>query len=768
MSTRAGFSRRRFLKGSGALVIGFSFSGALSQALAAGEIFPTPNNAKLDSWLAIGADGNAVVFTGKVDVGMGVATAISQIVGEELDLAPQRITVVMGDTARTPDQEGTGASTTLALGAKPLRNAAAQAHLLIMQRAATRLRAPIDKLVSKDGVVSVKGSPGRQVSYGKLAGDRRFNQQLRVTGGPAKLDVFGVAQPKSFKDYTVVGTSVPRQDVAPKAFGQFSYACDIRPRGMLHGRVVRPPVVGATVVGVDESSLRELPGIVKVVAREGFVGVVAQSEWSAIQAASQLKINWSKPATELLPQAELYRHMLDVAPKASKVTLNQGDVESALARSTHRVEATYQWPMQSHVTMGPGCAVAWVRKDGSATVWTGAQKPPMLQRGLAGLLGVPPDQVRIIWVPDAGSYGRPGYADSAADAVLLSKEVGRPVRVQWMRHDMTGWGTKAPAVVIRMRGGLGADGRMAGLDFESWAFSGDEVLPRYYHPGNLLAAQLIGIPNSTAGNEYAEYGRNATNYPVPAVRARAHIVPPLYPQGSPLRTSHMRDPEGPQTTFAVESFIDEMAAAAKIDPIEFRLRHFDDPRTIAVIKAAARRAGWQTRPSPAPNRRDAAVVIGRGIAIAPRHGEGYFPPTFLATIAEVEVDRQSGAIKVKRFVIAHDCGLIINPAGLTGAIEANLIQSMSRATKEEATWDAHNVTSVDWRTYPIVRSPDVPEAIEVELINRPEFGPAGAGEPSSRCTAAAIANAIFDATGVRLRTVPLTPARLKAALASAT
>ncbi|HLH76735.1 MAG TPA: molybdopterin cofactor-binding domain-containing protein [Candidatus Binataceae bacterium] len=767
MSTAKGFSRRRFLKGSGALVVGFSFSSTLSQALAASEIFPTPNNAKLDSWLEIGADGNATVFTGKVDVGMGVSTAISQIVGEELYLAPQRVAVVMGDTARTPDQEGTGASTTLALGAKPLRNAAAQAHLIILQRAATRLKAPVEQLVCQDGIVSVRGDGARRVSYGKLAGDRRFNQKLRVSGGPAKLDVFGAAQPKSFKDYTVVGTSVPRLDVAPKVFGQFSYACDIRPRGMLHGRVIRPPVVGATVVSVDDSSLRDIPGIVKVVARQGFVGVVAQTEWSAIEAASRLKVNWNQPGTQLLPQEQLYDHMVTVAPKASKTTLSQGDVESALAGSKQRVEATYRWPMQSHVTMGPGCAVAWVRKDGSATVWTGAQKPPMLQRGLAGLLGVPPDQVRIVWVADAGSYGRPGYADAAADAVLLSKEVGRPVRVQWMRHDMTGWGTKAPAVVCKLRGAVDPAGKIAALDFESWAFSGDEVLPRYYHPGNLLAAQLIGIPNSTAGNEYAEYGRNATKYLVPALRARAHIVPPLYPQGSPLRTSHMRDPEGPQTTFAVESFIDELAAAAKVDPIEFRLRHFTDPRTVAVIQAAARRARWQTRPSPAPNPSGATVVAGRGIAVAPRHGEGYFPPTYLATIAEVEVDRATGAITVKRFVIAHDCGLIVNPAGLTGAIEANLIQSMSRALKEEATWDSHNVTSVDWRSYPIVRSPDVPEAIEVELIDRPELGPAGAGEPSSRCTAAAIANAIFDATGVRLRTVPMTPARLREAMAAA-
>jgi nicotinate dehydrogenase subunit B len=761
-------SRRRFLKGTGALVIGFSFSGPLIQTLARGATMAMPASGDLDSWLAIGPDGNATVFSGKVDVGMGVKTGLIQIAAEELYLAPERVTIIMGDTARTPNQGGTGASTSISLGAKPLRNAAAEAHRILLNRAASKLKVGVDQLVTRNGVVSVKDHPARQIDYGKLASDRSFNEPLKVKGKAATLDVFGAAKPKDPKDYTVVGTSYPRVDVAPKVMGEFTYMVDVRVPGMLHARVVRPPGAGATVKSVDEGSLRGIEGIVKVVAHQGFVGVIATSEWAAIQGASRLKIDWSEPQADFVPMRDLYAHILSTPPQASQNPLNKGDVESALAGAHRRLAAQYDWPFQSHATMGPGCAVAWVRKNGEVTIWSGAQKPPVLRQGIASLLKVPPSQVRVIWVEDAGSYGRPGFADVAADAALLSKEVGRPVRVQWMRHDMTGWGTKAPAIVMKLRGGLTPQGRIAALDFESWGFSGAEISPHYDAAGNFLGAQLNGLPNTSGENEfYALYGRGSAAYVSDNQRAVAHITPPLYPLGSPMRTSHLRDPEGPQTTFAVESFIDELAAAAGADPVEFRLRHLSDPRSQGVIKAAAHAAGWDSRPSPAKHDSQARLAKGRGISFSPRGAAGFFPTTYVATVAEVEVDRQTGAVAVTRLVCAQDCGRIINPLALKGTVEGNLIQSMSRALIEEATYDRTNVTSVDWRTYPIVRSPQLPKSVEVVLINQPEIDPGGAGEPATRPTAGAIANAIHDAIGVRVRSAPMTPARVKAALAGA-
>ncbi|HLH76734.1 MAG TPA: molybdopterin cofactor-binding domain-containing protein [Candidatus Binataceae bacterium] len=760
-------SRRRFLKGTGALIIGFSFSGPLIQTLAQGATMAMPASGELDSWLAIDPDGNATVYSGKVDVGMGVKTGLIQIAAEELYLAPERVTIIMGDTARTPNQGGTGASTSISLGAKPLRNAAAEAHRILLNRAALKLGVAADQLVTHNGVVSVKDHPQRQIGYGKLVSDRSFNEPLKVKGKAATLDVFGAARPKDPKDYTVVGTSYPRVDVAPKVMGEFTYMVDVRVPGMLHGRVVRPPGAGATVTSVDEASLRAIPGIVKVVAHEGFVGVIANSEWAAIQGATQLKVNWSKPKANFIPMRDLYAHMLATPPQASQNPLKQGDVESALAGAHRRLAAQYDWPFQSHATMGPGCAVAWVRKNGQVTIWSGAQKPPVLRQGIASLLKVPPSQVRVIWVEDAGSHGRPGFADVAADAALLSQAVQRPVRVQWMRHDMTGWGTKAPAIVMKLRGGLTPEGRIAALDFESWGFSGAEISPHYDAAGNFLGAQLSGLPNTTSENEfYALYGRGSAAYITANQRAVAHIMPPLYPLGSPMRTSHLRDPEGPQTTFAVESFIDELAAAAGADPVDFRLRHLSDPRSQNVIRVAARAAGWDPRPSPAKNDGQ-QVAKGRGISFAPRGAAGFFPTTYVATVAEVEVDRTSGEVAVTRLVCAQDCGRIINPLALKGTVEGNLIQSMSRALVEEVTYDQNNVTSVDWRTYPIVRSPQLPKAVEVVLINQPEIEPAGAGEPSTRPTAGAIANAIYDALGVRVRSAPMTPARIKAALAGA-
>ncbi len=706
-------SRRQFVKDAGGLLIGFSLGNPATFPRMIGipsppETVHTPPAASLDSWLRIERDETIRVFTGKTDIGMGVQTALIQIVAEELDVAPQSVSFVMGDTGTTVDQGGVGGSTSVMLGSKPLRNAAATARFLLLRLASSRFDVPVEQLQVKNGIVSVRGDAGKSVAYGILVAESELKDELTVSGQGFGLNVEGLGSPK-----------------AP---------------------------------AVDETSIKSIPGLIRIVVRGNFVGVVAESEWSAVRVAEALKITWTKPAPAFPKQNELYRYMRITPAKASKGGTTSGDAVTALAGATQLVEATYEWPFQSHATMGPGCAVADVRLDGVTTIWSGCQKPHALRKGIADLLKLPVDAVQVNWVEDAGSYGRPGFEDTAADAAVLSQSIGKPVRVQWMRSDMSGWGTKGPAVTCDLCAGLDAHGRVTGFEFTSRAFSGGET---FYHPdtaGNFLAAQLMGVPNTTGKDEFAEFGEHSASYKFPNIRAIAHVVPALYPSASPLRTTHLRDPEGPAVTFAVESFLDEVAAATRVDPIDFRIAYLDDPRAKAALASVAERASWDRRPSPKSNSGTGDIVTGRGIAFGTRRG------TYVATVAEVEVNRRTGTVWVRRLVCAHDCGLIVNPDGLRGTIEANLIQSMSRSLKEEVTFNRENVTSVDWQTYPVARSLDIPEQVDIVLLNHPELPAAGAGEPASRPTAASIANAIFDATGARVRQAPLTPSRVKAAL----
>src|SRR5882762_6811248 len=763
MAPKPTISRREFVKDTGGLLIGFSLadSGIVPRLLAAAspESFATPSPSRLDAWLRIGKEGIVHVFTGKPEIGMGVETAYAQIVAEELDVSVDHVDFVLGDTARTANQGGVGGSTSIMMGAKPLRNAAANARYLLTQLASRRLGAPPEQLQVKDGIVSVIGDASKKISYADLAGAGDLNAALKVSGEGFALNVEGAGKPKDPSTYTIVGKSAPRMDLPPKILGKYKYVTDVRVEGMLHGRVIRPSGVGATLVSVDQNSAKAIPGYVKVVVNGNFVGVVAENEWAAVQAAKALKVTWTAPKQAFPEQQDLYKHMRAVAPKASKETLKQGDA-AALANAAKKLEATYECPFQSHATMGPGCAVADVHTDGVTTVWSGGQKPHDLQKGFSQLLRVPIDTVRVIWVEDAGSYGRPGFEDAAADAVLLSQAIGKPVRVQWMREDMTAWGSKGPAVLCDLAAALDAQGEVSAVQFTSRAFSGGETHFRPDAMGNYLGAQLTGIPNTTGIDEFAQWGVQAPPYSFRNVHAMAHVIPALYETASPLRTTHLRDPEGPATSFAVESFMDEIAAAAGVDPLDFRLKYLDEPRAKAVLIAAAQKAGWDRRPSPKKNSASGEISTGRGIGLSTRNG------TYVGTVAEVEVNRRTGAVCVKRFVCAHDCGLIINPDALRTTIEANLIQSMGRTLKEEVMFDRSTVTSVDWRTYPVARASDIPSQVEVVLLSHPELPSSGAGEPSSRNVPAAIANAVFDATGARVRQMPLTPARVKAALAA--
>ena len=766
MTKQASFTmtRRQLIKGGGALVVTFGLPNSLVSQTSGGPstIKPPLSPDQLDSYVRIGADGKVTAFFGKMDMGQGVDTAIAQIVADELDVSFERVGVLMSDTAYTVNQGGASGSTGIRSGAIPLRNAAAEARRVLLDWASGHLDVPADELEVIDGIIQMKNDPSKSVSYEELIGDRYFNVTLEWNQRMGNaLSAKGIADPKTPDQYKIVGQSIPRLDVPGKVLATTAFVTDVKVEGMVHGRVIRPPIAGARPTGFNESSISDIPGT-QVVHIKDFIGVVAEEEWDAINAARQLEVNWSEVDSPFCEMADLYdyiRRTPHVEENAGRgfqgsIADTEAEVDKALEGAAQVVEAEYEHPFQSHASMGPACAVVDAKPD-QATVWTGSQKSHMTREGVSKLLELPIDKVRGIWVPGPGSYGRNDAGDGAMDAALLSRAVGKPVRVQGMRHEGHGWDPKGPASVIHIKAGLDADNKVIGYRFKAKGFSGWDVRSNEADPSDTLAGLLTGWPKKTRHN----YGTPSETYDFPNKLEFWQTIPPFLEVASPLRTAHFRDPQGPQVHFASESFIDELAAAAGKDPVEFRLDYLTDARDIAVVEAAAKEAGWQTRTSPRRDRQSGDVRTGRGMAYASRGG------TTVAMVSEVEVHPSTGQVWAKRFVVAHDCGLIINPDGLKRTIEGNIIQALSRALREEVQFDRNNVTSIDWNTYPIALTTDAPESIDVVLINRPEVAPTGAGEPSTRQVAAAIANAIFDATGTRLRTIPFTPERVKAALA---
>ncbi len=740
-------SRRALLRAGGALVVGFAMP-AVAVAAAPGakpKLLPT----ELDSWIAVGADGRVTAFFGKVDLGQGVDVAVSQLVAEELDVDVAKVAVVMGDTARTVDQGGASGSTGIQRGGVTLRAAAAEARRQLLDRAAARLKVAADKLQVSDGVVSVVATPAKQVSYADLVGGKYFASQIAWNGSYGNgLTVGGKAPLKPRDQYKVVGTSVPRADVPGKVFGTLDYVTDIKLPNMLHGRMLRPLVAGAVPVSVDESAIAKLGA--RVIRRKDFIGVVAENEWAAVRAAEAVQVKWSAVKAPFPEHSALYDHLRAAKPEKATEDLKVGDVAAAWPQAARMVEAEYQWPFQSHACMGPACALADVRADG-VKVWSGSQKPHAVRAGLAGLLKRPMDTVHVMGITGPGSYGRNDAGDAAMDAAILSEITGRPVRVQGMRHEGHGWDPKGPPSIHRMRAALDKDGQVIAYEVISKGFSRQDVLQAESEPTATLAGMLTGFGIKPT----AAFGSPSESYVFANKRLGWETVPPFLPGPSPLRTAHLRDPVGPQIHFASESFIDEIAAATGEDPVAFRLRYLKDPRSIAAIKAAAEKSGWKTGPTGTRRTVKGDIATGLGIAYGGRSG------TIVAMVAEVEVNRATGRIWAKRFVVAHDCGLIVNPAGLKLCIEGNVVQGVSRAMMEEVTFDTQRVTSTDWNTYPILDIQDAPESVEVILLNHPEAEPAGAGESSTRIVTGAIGNAIFEATGVRLRQAPLNGARLK-------
>ena len=685
-------------------------------------------SAHLDDWIAIESDGTVVGYSGKVETGTGVRTALAQIVAEELDVPLERVRLVMGDTGLAPNEGYTAGSMTVRMGGGQLRKAAAEARLALFERASERLGVPREQLEVHAGVISVRGAPDQRIGYGELQGGQPFARQIS-----------GRAPHKQPQDYQVIGSNARRVDLAGKFTGAPSFVHDLRLKGMLHGRVVRARRPGARVLRLNDSAVQGA----QVIRLGNFIGVVAEHEEQAIKAAAQLQVTWEE--TEDLPPMEHLYDWMRAQATTDHVIAETGDVEGAMRRAAKQVHARYEQPFQAHASIGPSCAVAEMR-DGRLSVWASSGGVYPLRGALADLLELPPERIRVIHLEGAGAYGQNGSEDVAADASLLAREVGRPVRVQWSRRDEFIGEPKAAPMVIEVTAGLDEEGRIVAWRYEVWSPT-HASRPRTAL-GLLAGREVREVPRQMPSVAFFGGERNApTNYRLADQRLILHGL-----ADPPLPTSSMRTLGGAGNTFANESLMDELASAAEADPLAFRLRHLADPRGRAVLEVSAQAAGWG-EPLPAGE--------GLGVAFACYEND----EAYVAMVAHVAVDEATGVIRVRRMVVAHDCGLIVNPDGVRNQVEGNVIQALSRALKEEVRFDAGGQTTVDWEGYPLLTFSEVPE-LEIVLINRADEPSVGAGEPATVTVAAAVANAVYAATRARLRRVPFTPDRVRAALAA--
>ncbi len=697
-----------------------------------------------ETFLAMNARGEVTAFNGHVDLGTGIRTALAQIVAEELSIRVDQVEMVLGNTRTGPDQGATIASETIQVSAIPLRQAAATARAFLLGLAAERFGVPTADLTVVDGVVQSTRDRNLFVSYPAL-----------LAGQCVRLDLDPQAALKPLADYSIVGQAQPRVDLPGKATGTWSFVHDVRLPGMLHGRVIRPPYagfdsgphVGTSLIRVDKTSVANIPGLVAVVVIGDFVGVVAEREENAALAMHRLKVSWRPAPT--MPDLNDPATALRANPSTPRRLTDKGDIELALAGVTQRMDRSYVWPYQMHASIGPSCAVADYRAEGLA-VWSGTQNPFTMRADLARLLDLPEDRITVERLEAAGCYGRNCADDVTADAALLSRAVGRPVRVQLTRQQEHAWEPKGAGQVMDVRGGLDSEGGPVGYDFET----------RY--PSNVsttLALLLTGtvppVPvtadmgDRTAVPPYA-YGN---------LRVTVHDMPPI------ARASWFRGVSALPNSFAHESFIDELATAAGVDPIEYRLRYLTDPRAVDLVRAVAERAKWVPHTKPGSLGGDGDILYGRGFAYAV-YVHGPFPGTaaaWAAWVADVAVNKVTGEIAVTRVTVGQDSGQIVNPDGVRHQIHGNVLQSTSRVLKEVVDFSATAVTSLEWGAYPLLTFAEVPE-IDVLMMPRPDDPPLGVGESASVPSAAAITNALFDATGVRFRELPLTPERVRAAL----
>ena len=737
-------SRRTFTAGAGAtlgaIVVAFSLDPKASLAQQAAKLPGSlETNRMLDAWIRIDADGSATVFTGKVELGQGVTTALAQIAAEELDLPLARVHMISGDTARTPNEGVTSGSQSIEYGGTALRFAGAEVRAILIEAAAKKLGVAPDTLTVSDGTISA--ADGRKVTYGEIAGAIDL-----------KREATGKVAPKPPAAHKIVGTSVKRFDIPNKVTGGAAYVQDMRPPGMLHGRVVRPPRPGSTLDSADEAAAKAMPGVIAVVRDGSFLGVIAEREEQAIAARGALLKSAKWTLGPALPDPDkIYDYLLTLPTDDTVISEKQPSTLAAAAADAKVVEATYRRPYTAHASIGPSCALAEL-KDGKLTVWSHSQGVFPNRAKLADALGMKPGDIREVHVEGSGCYGHNGADDVALDAALLARAAaGRPVRVQWMRDDEFGWEPYGPAMVMWAKATV-SEGKIVDWNYEVWS---NTHSTRPDTPGgvNLLAAWYLAdpkkpapprnIPQPAGGGD-----RNAVPlYEFPRQRVVNHLIKEM-----PLRVSALRTLGAYANVFALESFMDELALAAGADPVVFRLAHLGDPRARAVIEAVAKKAGWQPGQTGGDGK-------GRGIAFAKYKNLA----TYVAVIADVEVDRASGVIRVPRAFAAADSGQIINPDGLTNQIEGGIIQSTSWTLKEQVRFTPDGIASRDWESYPILTMTEVPH-VEVELIDRPSERSLGAGEASQGPMVAAIANAFAHATGRRVRDLPFAPARVKAAL----
>ena len=726
-------SRRDFLKTGGALVVTFALGVPKAARAVAATAAKTVATDEVDAFLAIDARGRVTLYSGKVDLGTGLETAFTQITAEELSVPLDRVTVIQGDTALTPDQGVTWGSLSIQIGGMQIRQAAATAREALLSQVATEHGITKEQVTVKDGVIT-PASGEKGWSYAEIVGGRDLH-----------LKVDAKAPLKDPKDYTIVGQPVPRLDIPAKVTGTFTYMQDFRLEGMIHARVIRPRGIGSTLQTWSDAKARQIPGYLKAVRQENFLAVLARSEWAAIKACRAVEATWSD--WQGLPdEAKVWEYVRESDSVSVEDVQKAGDSATAMKTAGARiVSASYDFGIHTHGSIGPSCAVARYQ-EGNLTVWSASQQTHLLRQQLATMLGMQPESIRCIYVEGAGCYGRNGHEDAAADAALLAKQTGLPVRVQWMRQEEHGWDPKGPPILIDMHAALGGDNRV--LAWESEAFLPHKPKEQAV---TLLAAELAGLPHDDAfpGNIQQSLG---IPYTLPNIRATVRWL-----AQTPLRPSWIRAPGRMQNTFANEGFMDELAVAIGADPLQFRLHYLNDPRGVELLRRLAALSGWTGRP--AGGHAPGAVLKGRGLAYVKY--ELY--RTYVGVVADVEVNRESGKVSVKKFYVAHDCGQIINPDGVRNQVEGNIVQTVSRTLLEQVQFDRSRVTSVDWASYPILKFPDVPD-VAIDLIDRPAEKPWGVGEPAASVVPAAIANAIFDATGARLRSVPMTPTKVLAAL----
>ena len=730
-------NRRAFAKGFGGIVLAFTLDPALAQQQ---KQLPGSLNGNrlLDAWIRINSDGSATVFTGKVELGQGIVTALAQIAAEELDLPLARVRIVSGDTGRTPNEGQTAGSQSIENSGTALRLAAAEVRAILLGLAAAKLEAAADTLTVADGVINAP--TGKTIGYGELSAAADLHREATAT-----------VRPKLAGQHKIVGQPIARFDIPGKVTGKASYVQDLRLPGMVHGRVVRPPRYGSTLEAVDEAKARAIPGVIAVVRDGSFLGVVAEREEQAVKARVALaeSAKW-RLGPELPDPANIFAHLKSLPTKVEVIGVKQAPL---LAGAPKVLEATYTRPYMAHASIGPSAAVAEF-KDDKLTVWTHSQGVFPLRAEISKTMKLPPASVRCIHTEGSGCYGHNGADDVALDAALLARAVpGKPVRLQWMRDDEFAWEPYGPAMSMQAKASLDGEGRIVDWNYEVWSNS-HSTRPESTTGANVLAAWYLAEPGKmgppTSPPQPAGGGdRNSIPlYDFPNQRVVHHFI-----QDMPIRVSALRTLGAYANVFAAESFMDELALAAGADPVAFRLAHMKDPRARAVIEKVAQLAGWKAGEKGDGTR-------GRGIGFAKYKNLA----CYVAVVAEVEIDRKEGNVCVCRAWCATDAGLVINPDGLIGQIEGGIIQSASWTLHEEVKFSTQGILSRDWSNYPILTMPEAPQ-IAISLINRPTERSLGAGEGSQGPTVAAIANAFVNATGKRIRDLPFHPERVKAALA---